>query len=321
MKIKNNVFLITGVAGFIGFHLAKRLLENENTVIGVDNFDPAYDIKIKKFRISKINNKKFKFFEKDILNTREIQKIIKENSVEGIFHLAAKAGVRDSLRMPQEYEKTNVEGSYSILNACINTGVKKLIFTSTASVYGNTKYLPIDENHPTNPISVYGKTKLKAEKLFFDLNNKQEFQTMVIRYFNAYGLLGRPDSVIYIFLNKIHNNKPVLIFGDGEQTRAFTNVLDIVNGTLLCMEKDISGDVINLGSNKNITINKLVEMLEIFTNKKIRREYVKKNEGEIEHIKASTKKAKEILNWDPKISIEGGLKEVVEKFNISLYTI
>ncbi|HDD46091.1 MAG TPA: NAD-dependent epimerase/dehydratase family protein [Candidatus Aenigmarchaeota archaeon] len=310
------MILISGVAGFIGSNLAGKLLEKGNVIVGIDNFDPYYSKEIKKENIAHLSkSKNFIFYEGDIRNERFLRKVFKEHSIEAVIHIAARAGVRASIKDPYLYNDVNINGTLNLLCAAVGS-VKKFIYASSSSVYGNPIYLPIDEKHPTNPISPYGITKLAGEKycLFFD--KTYGLKSTCLRFFTVYGPGQRPDEAIHKFTRLAFEDKPIKIYGDGNQTRDFTYIDDIVSGTILALNKNIHGEVFNLGYGKRISVNELVDLIERYSGKRIKREYVDKAAGDVSDTWANIEKAKEMLGYEPKISIEEGVKKFIEWFKI-----
>lgn len=306
------ICLVTGGAGFIGSHLVDRLLLEKHEVICLDNFDSYYNPSIKREHIrSAVSNEKFSLIEGDIRNRDQIEDIVKENSVEIIYHLAAQAGVRVSIENPIRTHDINATGTLNVLEAARNSGVKKLINASSSSVYGKMIYLPFDEEHPKNPVSPYGASKVAAEhycRIFYEIYG---LRTTSLRYFTVYGERIRPDLAISIFTRKALNNEPVEIYGDGNYTRDFTYIDDAVEATILAMNKG-DGEAFNIGSGKRITINGLAEKIIAITGNKSSIIYTAAKKGEAEHTLANIEKAKKGLGWNPQISIENGLKMYIE---------
>jgi len=300
--------LITGGAGFIGSSLADRLLELNNVICVIDNFDPYYDRLIKEQNIRhNLKNKNYKFIEGDIRDTDLIETIIKKNNIDIIFHLAARPGVRFSVEDPYSYHDLNVNGMLSILKASMATKIKKIIYASSSSVYGIAQYLPINENHPTIPISPYGASKLAAEAFCNSFMEVFKIPIISLRYFTVYGPRQRPDMAIYKFFNMILKEKEIIIYGDGKQTRDFTYVSDIIEGTIKTMDSHATG-VFNLGSGCRITVNDLVRLIEKVVDKKANIKYVKKQEGDMKDTWADINKAKKTFGYKPKVNIKDGIK-------------
>jgi len=303
--------LITGGAGFIGSHLAEKL-SKKNEVVVLDNLDSYYDIKIKKENIKIVESKSAEFILGDVTNYNFMERIIKENNIEIIFHEAARPGVRYSIKDPFLPNKVNVIGTLNILKVSLDSDVKKVIFASSSSVYGKMEYLPFDENHPTQPISPYGVSKLAAEhycRVFYEVYG---LKTISLRYFTVYGPRMRPDLAIPIFTKSILNNESPVIFGDGEQTRDFTYIDDIVDANLKLVKTNrVNGEVLNIGSGRRVTINYIIDTLKNLFNSNIKSKYADSIKGDAMHTLANIDKAKELIGYNPQTSIEAGLEKFV----------
>jgi len=306
--------LVTGGAGFIGSNLADKLLEMGYKVCVIDNFDPYYQRKIKEQNIKQnLKNKNYTFIEGDIKNTNLVKTIIKKHNIDRIFHIAARAGVRFSVKDPYFYHNINVNGTLSLLKASLETKIKRIVFSSSSSVYGTEEYLPVDENHPTRPISPYGASKVACEAFCNSFTHVFGLPIVILRYFTVYGPRQRPDMAIYKFFKLISEGKTIQIYGNGEQTRDFTFISDIVDGTIKAMESDVTG-TFNLGSGRRITINNLLKTIESVTGKKVTKEYVESQRGDVHDTWADINKAKKTFGYKPKIKIKEGIKIFWEWF-------
>ena len=313
--------LITGGAGFIGSHLAEKL-SKKNEVIVLDNLDPYYDVRIKKENIKIVESKGAKFVIGDVTNYDFIERTIKENNIEIIFHEAARPGVRYSIKDPFLPNKVNVIGTLNILKASLDSDVKKVINASSSSVYGKVDYLPFDEKHPTQPISPYGVSKLATEhycRVFYEVYG---LKTISLRYFTVYGPRMRPDLAIPIFAKSILDNMSPIIFGDGEQTRDFTYIDDIVDANLKLLKTNrADGEILNIGSGRRVTINYMIDTLKNLLNSDIKLKYVDPIKGDARDTLANIDKAKKLIGYTPKTSLEEGLRKFLEwyKRNPSFY--
>jgi len=302
------VFLITGGAGFIGSSLADRLLELGHKIVVIDNFDPYYERATKERNIkNSINNKNYVFIEGDIRNTDLVKKIIDEHKIDKVFHIAARAGVRFSVKDPYSYHDLNVNGTLSLLKACIATKVKRIVFASSSSVYGIQKNLPITEEHSTNPISPYGASKLASESFCNSFSHVFNTPIVSLRYFSVYGPRQRPDMAIHMFTKAILNGEAIIVYGDGSQTRDFTYISDVVDATIKAMESDTVG-VFNIGSGSRITVNELVNTLETILNRKTKITHIEKQKGDVPDTLADTSKAKTAFGYEPRVNIKKGIK-------------
>ena len=228
--------LVTGVAGFIGFHTAKKLLIKGNKVVGIDNINNYYDKKIKLDRLKilkKISGKNFKFFKKDISNYNDVEKIFKINSINYVINLAAQAGVRYSLKYPKTYLKSNIYGFFNIIEISRKYKIKRLIYASTSSVYGSNIEQPFSEKHTADhPIQFYAATKRSNELIAHAYSSLYKLETVGLRFFTVYGPWGRPDMALFKFVNNIIKNKVIEIFNYGNHSRDFTYIDDIVEGII-----------------------------------------------------------------------------------------
>ena len=313
MTNKMSKILITGGAGFIGSHLAVKLSQNGHDVIVIDNLDPYYSVDLKAKNLELVSNEETsKFINCDILNYDELESIVKDG-IEYIFHEAAQPGVRASIEDPLKPFNVNVMGTMNVLKAAVDNDVKKVINASSSSVYGKVEYLPFNEEHPTNPLSPYGVSKLAAEhycRVFYEIYG---IPTVSIRYFTVYGPRMRPDLAIPIFTLKFLNNEPPEIFGDGEQTRDFTYVDDIIAANLKFLETSkLEGEVVNIGSGNRITINQLIEIMKRLLKSDIEPIYSERAAGDALHTLADIAKARAQLGYEPTTTIEQGIALFIE---------
>jgi len=309
--------LITGCAGFIGSHLSEKLLNDGNKVIGIDNFDNFYDKKIKENNIRKIlENKNFSFYEIDIRKKEQLN-LIKEEDIQIVIHLAAKPGVLPSLKNPEEYIIANIIGTQNILDFIKNKKIKKYIFASSSSVYGNNKKIPFCEDDITdNPISPYAFTKKSCELLNFTYHKLYNIDTINLRLFTVYGPRQRPDLAIHKFTKMIIEGLPILVYGDGTSSRDYTYVDDIIDGIILSIEainkKDDIFEIINLGNESPIPLNKLISIISEYLCLKPKIINLPKQLGEVEITYASIEKARRFLGYNPKFSITYGIAKFID---------
>lgn len=298
-------FLVTGGAGFIGSHLAKFLLKNNHEVVIIDNL-----IRGTLNNISTIKDD-IEFYKVDISNYNEIEAVV--DSIDGIFHEAALASVPQSFKEPERYEEVNAIGSENIfkLGKKLNA---KVVFASTSSVYGDQTKFPVNENASTNPLNPYGKSKLNAEKYAIEYS-KMGLEVIGLRYFNVFGIGQNPDyaGVIPKFIEKLSNGLAPIIEGDGEQIRSFTFVDDVVRANILAFQSSVTNGFINIASEDMTTINELAHLMINMSKQKIEPKYVEARKGDIKKSNADITKAKELLNWKPKITLEEGLEMIFKK--------
>ena len=306
--------LVTGGAGFIGSHLCQRLLNESYEVICLDNFDSYYDPNLKHKNIEQFLHKaNFKLVEGSICDENLTQDVIRLG-IEYVFHCAAQPGVRVSVDNPRKPHDINTTGTLNILQACLKSNVKKLINASSSSVYGKAEYLPFDEDHPKMPASPYGVSKLAAEQYCQVFGEVYGLRVTSLRYFTVYGPRMRPDLAISIFTRKALNNETIEIFGTGEKTRDFTYIDDIVEASLLAIDKG-DGQAYNIGSGNRITINELTQKILNITNSKSTIIHTQSQKGDAEHTWANIDKAKRELGYTPKTNLEDGLRKYINWYS------
>ena len=306
--------LLTGCAGFIGAKVAEMLLENNVSVVGVDNLNDYYDPKLKEFRLDQLKHfsDKFIFYKEDVEHKQFLENLFAQNSFDAVYNLAARAGVRASMDIPEVYLTTNILGTLNLLECMRKYGVKKFILTSTSSLYAGQK-MPFVETLPVNePISPYAASKKAAEMLCYTYHHLYGINVSILRCFTVYGPNGRPDMSPDKFMKCIAAGKPLPLNGDGTQSRDFTYVDDIARG-IIAAQKPLGYEVINLGNEHPHTINEMISILENLLNKKARIEHYPFNASDMMHTFANTEKAKKLLNWHPTIALADGLKLMVEK--------
>ncbi|HEV2139130.1 MAG TPA: SDR family NAD(P)-dependent oxidoreductase [Nitrososphaerales archaeon] len=306
--------LVTGGAGFIGSHLTERLLEMGANVIVYDRFDKFY--KGKEANLSNVaSSPRFTLVDGDILDRDKLDAATK--GVDVIFHEAGQAGVGFSVENPRVTNDVNVHGTLNVLWSAKSSGVKRIVNASSSSIFGEPRYLPIDESHPASPTSPYGVSKLAAEQYGKAFHHVYGLDVVSLRYFSVYGPRGRPDQVIHRFTKSLMEGKPPLINGDGNQSRDFTHVDDVVSATLdAAMTEGIGGEAFNIGFGARTSIKQLAERLILLTGMegKTSPRYEEESKGDFPHTQADNKKAAELLGWRPKISLDEGLKNYVDWF-------
>jgi len=310
--------LVTGGAGFIGSHLCERLLQRRDVkkVICVDNLDPAYDPKIKKNNLELLKkNKKFKFYKNDIRDQKSIEKIFRKEKPEYVLHLAAKTDTRSSVKEAREHETVNVHGTINILEASKDFGVKKVINFSSSSVYGNTNKLPVSEKDLANlPLAPYGATKIAGEVLSHTYSYNFNLPVITFRIFNAYGPRMRPGLVLHKWTESIMRRGEVEMSGSGSRKRDFTYVSDIVDAVIKALSKDFSYEIFNIGNAKPHSLTQLLGILERVTGRKAKVKTRPSNKASVDVTYADISKAKKILGWKPKVTMEKGISEFVTWF-------
>jgi UDP-glucose 4-epimerase len=304
--------LITGGAGFIGSHIAHNLAKMEHDIVILDNMDPYYDVSLKKKNIDLITqNENCSFIKGDILDVKLLNDIVR-NDIEFIYHEAAQPGVRISVENPFKPNEINVIGTLNVLEAAKEYGVNRVINASSSSVYGKVEHLPFEENHPTQPLSPYGASKLVAEHYCRLYNELYGLPTVSLRYFTVYGPRMRPDLAIPIFTKALLRGESPKIFGDGEQTRDLTYVDDIISANVkLLATNNSDGEIMNIGGGKRITVNQLFEKLKKLTESDIEPTYIHEMKGDAKHTLSSIEKAKDLIDYNPSTKIEDGLNRFV----------
>lgn len=304
--------LLTGAAGFIGFHFALFLKALGNFVIGLDNFNPYYDVKLKRDRAALLQKKGVEVIEGDIRDKNLLKKIIHEAKISHVVHLAAQAGVRYSFDHPDEYVAYNVDGFVSILEAIKSTASVKLLFASSSSVYGNNKKVPFSESDTTDsPANLYGATKKADELIAYAYYNLFGIESTALRYFTVYGPWGRPDMAYFSFSKAILEGKSISLFNNGEMRRDFTYITDIIEGSYQALLKIKGFDIFNLGNNRPENLLYFINILEKELNKKATLQFLPLPKGEMVETCADIGKAKKQLNFQPKVKLSDGLHHFI----------
>lgn len=307
--------LVTGSAGFIGFYISKKLLDNNFNVIGIDSINEYYDIKLKTDRLnilSKYSN--FKFHKVDISNLDELNQVYKKNiKFDFVIHLAAQAGVRYSIEKPFEYQKSNLEGFLNILEMSRNYNIKKLIYASSSSVYGNSTNEILTETDLTDiPISLYAATKKSNELMAHTYSHLYNIQTIGLRFFTVYGPWGRPDMAYFKFLNILRTDKYIEIYNNGDLYRDFTYIDDIVDGIYSTISYNTKGShIFNLGNNNPVKLIDFINTIENIYGKVFLKSYVDMQPGDVYKTYANINKAKTELGYMPKVDLKSGLTKFI----------
>ena len=309
-------FAVTGGAGFIGSHVIKTLLDRNDFVVCIDDFNDYYDPKLKEYRINEfIQHKNFKLYRKDIRDFKAIEKIFIENKIDKVIHLAARAGVRSSISNPLLYEEVNINGTLKLLELAKEFKIKNFIFASSSSVYGETMKLPFSEKNPCNsPISPYGATKCAGELLCYTYHCLYKIPITCLRFFTVYGPKGRPDMALFKFTKLISEGKEIPVFGQGNMKRNFTYISDIVDGIVAAADKNLNFEIINLGGSETIDLKVFIKIIEKAFGKKAKKKQLPMQPGDVRTTWADCSKAERLLDYAPKIKIEEGIKLFVEWF-------
>jgi nucleoside-diphosphate-sugar epimerase len=312
-------YLVTGAAGFIAARVCEMLLETGHTVLGVDNLNAAYDVRMKDFRLTLLQSYPgFTFRKLDIGDRVQVDTLIRALAstdippFDAVINLAARAGVRKSVTDPWVYIDTNVTGTLNLLELCQKQGIKKFILASTSSVYGADAPLPTPENADSDfPLQAYAASKKGAEALCHAYHFLHSIDVTIFRYFTVYGPAGRPDMSMFRFIRWITEGVPLLLYGDGDQSRGFTYIDDIARGTIMGL-KPLGFEIINLGGRETISINNLINLLEEIIGRQARIKQLPANLADMRANCANTEKAGSLLGWEPQISLNEGIKNTVE---------
>ena len=321
--------LITGVAGFVGFSLALKLLKQNKIVHGLDNINNYYDVKLKEGRLKILKKfKKFFFYKIDIRSYSKLDKIFKIKRFTIVYNLAAQAGVRFSLKKPREYIESNIYGFFNILELSKNYKVKHLVYASSSSVYGANTNLPFSEKKiAVHPIQLYAATKLSNEIMAHSYSALYNLPTSGIRFFSVYGPWGRPDQALFIFTKSILEGKKINLFNYGNHSRDFTYIDDLINGIIKVGKKipkykknkkrltqDTSKfpyEIYNLGSNKNVKLMTFLKLIEKYLNKKAKLNLKPLQKGDVINTSSNLKKSTGKLNYLPKVKVETGILKFI----------
>ncbi len=305
--------LVTGGSGFIGSNVSKMLLDSGVEVVVFDNLSSGnYD---------NIRNLPAQFIRGDILDKEAIKDACSGADV--VFHLAASVGRQRSIDHPQLDSEINLIGTINVLESMRANGVKKIVYSSSAAIFGELQSPEIDENHPQNADSPYGVSKLAAEKMILSYSEIYGITAVCLRYFNIYGVNQRYDlygNVIPIFAHRLFSGEPLLIYGDGTQTRDFVNVYDVARANVMAGLKYPNTNVFNLGSGESITINKLADMMQEISGIKSGVEYLPERKADVKHCKANANKIAELMKFKTVVSLEGGLSEYIEWYKNNIVT-
>lgn len=305
-------YLVTGAAGFIGARTSQMLLEQGHTVVGIDNMNDAYDPRIKDYRLKNLQAQPgFKFHKHDISEKSAID-LFKNEKIDGVINLAARAGVRFSVDNPWVFVESNIMGTLNMLEVCRQFGCKKFILASTSSIYGENPPYPTPETASSSePMQPYAASKKGAEALVHSYHHLYDIDATIVRYFTVYGPAGRPDLAIFRFVKWVMEGEPIRINGDGNQSRGFTYVDDIARGTIAAL-KPLGYEVINLGGHEVISINELVKLVEELTGKQAVVQYGPPNLADMFTNQADVSKARDMLGWNPQVTLREGIGNLIE---------
>lgn len=306
--------LVTGSAGFIGFHLSKALLDRGDEVIGVDCINDAYNPQIKYDRNNILKrNLNYKFYQVDFGDYSQFKKVFEENKIEKICHLGARAGVLPSIKDPHSYIHSNIVGTTNVFQLAKEFNVPKVVFASSSSVYGKNEKYPSSEDDPVDrPISLYAATKKANELMAHTYYHLFGMEMIGLRFFNVYGEWGRSDMMPWIFTENIIRNKPLQLNNNGDTWKDYTYIEDIVRGIIAALDTTLGYQIINLGNNTPVHLKKCVEIIEKEVGEKAQINLAPLQMGDVIKSCADISKAEKLLNWKPKVKIEDGLPKFIK---------
>jgi UDP-glucuronate 4-epimerase len=312
--------LVTGAAGFIGYHLSRSLLDDGFEVLGIDNVNDYYDVNLKKSRIKDLSSyDKFKFEKIDISDKESLTKSFNTYNPQKVVNLAAQAGVRYSIENPYTYMETNLVGFLNIIELCRHANVDGLIYASSSSVYGNNSKIPFSTDDVTdNPIALYGATKKANELIAHSYSHLYTLNTTGLRFFTVYGPWGRPDMAMYIFTEKIMHGRRIPVFNNGKMKRDFTYIDDIISGTRSAIDKNYRCEVFNLGNHKSEELMDMINIIESCLGKKADIDFQPIQPGDIPESFADIEKSIKMLDYQPATDIKDGIPNFVnwyKKYN------
>ncbi len=308
-------YLVTGAAGFIGARTSEMLVEQGHTVVGVDNMNDAYDVRIKEFRLRNLQKLAGFEFVRDDISDREVlnrKSAIVNRKFDAVVNLAARAGVRYSVSDPWVFLQSNLMGTLNMLELCRQTGCKKFLLASTSSIYGANPPYPTPESASSSePLQPYAASKKGAEVLAHSYHYLYNIDVSIVRYFTVFGPAGRPDLAIFRFVQRIAEGRPIRVNGDGEQSRGFTYIDDIARGSIAAL-KPLGYEILNLGGHEVITINNLIKLVEELIGKKAIVQYGPPDLADMRSNWADVSKARAMLGWEPQIGLREGLSRLIE---------
>lgn len=325
--------LVTGAAGFIGYHLCETLIANGYRVVGLDNINDYYDVNLKYARLknlgidqsdivynqaitSSLHSEDFKFVQLNLEDREHLPTLFRNENFDCVINLAAQAGVRYSLENPMAYVDSNIIGFVNILEACRQYKVTKLLYASSSSVYGNSVDVPFSTSQSVdNPVSLYAATKKSNELMAYTYSHLYDIQTIGLRFFTVYGPWGRPDMAMFLFTDAIHNNRPIQVFNNGDLSRDFTYIDDIIQGINLIVEdknQDQKYQLFNIGNSKPVQLLEFIEEIEKATGKQAQKIMMPMQPGDVNQTWADVEDLRKKYGYNPDFSVTQGIKNFVE---------
>jgi len=309
----NQSVLVTGAAGFIGFHLSRRLLDTGENVIGIDNMNKYYDVSLKRSRLEILKSyKKFTFYQEDIQALPALKNIFIEHRPDIICNLAAQAGVRYSLKDPFSYQKSNLEGFLNLLELGREFKVKNLVYASSSSVYGNNKKVPFSvDDRVDTPVSLYAATKKANELMAHAYSHLYRIPCTGLRFFTVYGPWGRPDMALFLFTDAILKGRPINVYNYGDMKRDFTYIDDIVDGTIKALKRPVPYAVFNLGNSNTVGLMDFIGILEEELGQTAEKNMMPIQPGDVPATSADIGSSRELLGFNPKTPVKDGIRNFV----------
>jgi len=328
--------LVTGAAGFIGFHVSKALVERGDEVIGLDNINDYYDVNLKFARLNELGISRekiieqellisekfsqFKFIKQDITDLKKLEELFLNEKIDKVIHLAAQAGVRYSIENPHAYVQSNLVGFVNILECCRHNNIRHLVYASSSSVYGNNKKVPFSEEDRVDyPVSLYAATKKSNELMAYTYSHLYQLPTTGLRFFTVYGPWGRPDMAPMLFANAITKGEPIKVFNNGEMERDFTYINDIVEGVVRVSDNTPTNNddntcyrLFNVGNSKPVKLLDFISQMEIALGKKAIKEMCPMQEGDVVHTYADTSSLEHAINYKPGTLLRRGVEKFIE---------
>jgi nucleoside-diphosphate-sugar epimerase len=306
-------YLVTGVAGFIAARVAGMLIDAGHYVVGLDNLNDAYDVRMKQHRVSELQGReRFKFHKIDIAERAWLERLEFDGmNFDAVINLAARAGVRASVKDPWTYVDTNITGTLNLLEYSQRNSIPKFILASTSSIYGADAPLPTPETANSDSVlQAYAASKKGAEVMCHAYHYLYDVDISVLRFFTVYGPAGRPDMSVYRFIRWIVEDQPILLYGDGTQSRGFTYIDDIARGVIQAL-KPLGYEIINLGGHENITIIDLIDLIQNQLGKEAKIQYLPAAKADMRANLADISKAGKLLNWEPSVGMEEGISKTI----------
>ena len=308
------MILVTGAAGFIGFHTVRALIHQGYHVIGIDNMNDYYDVSLKRARLDILNKySEFTFYKVDLYDSHELSKVFLKQKIDRICHLAAQAGVRYSIEHPEVYERANIQGSINLFELAVAYQIRQVVAASSSSVYGGNKKIPFSvQDSVEDPISFYAATKRGTELIAYCYSVMHNINVTCLRFFTVYGPWGRPDMAPFKFTKNIIENKVIDVYNYGNMERDFTYITDIVSGVTASLDKKFNYEIFNLGNSNTVRLNYFIECIEKELGKRAVKNLMPMQKGDVPKTCADITKSEQMIGFKPKTNIEEGIKKFIK---------